>query len=238
MIKSGEQGEYMAAGEQYPGWYSRVDAPDGAGKTTLINFARAYDAEHNLNTLFIREPGTGAFGEQMRNLLLHASEYDFSPQTEYALLTANRSHLASDLIIPALQEGRGVISDRGIESSTMQGGRAGEITAALKGASKSMTIDEIFEIGELFLPEIYMRPNGLVLLALSKEVRRARMATKASTLGLDKIEQRTMEYSDAVHDGYIDLETRLPHATIISAEQTQEEVWEQARPILFGPDHA
>ncbi len=225
--------------EQFPGWYSRVDAPDGAGKTTLINFAREYDKANNLNTVFIREPGTGEFGEQIRNLLLHATEHDFSPQTEYSLFTANRAHLVSDIILPALREGRPVISDRGIESSaTMQGGRAGEITAATKGFPTSLTTDQIFEIGKQLLPEIYMRPNGLVLLSLSKEVRRARMRSKATTLGLDKIEKRTLEYSDAVHDGYIALESRLPHATVISAEQDPEEVWEQARPIMFGPEHA
>ncbi len=229
----------MGTGEQFPGWYSRVEAPDGAGKTTLINLAREYDAEHNLGTVFIREPGTGIFGEQIRNLLLHATEHDFSPQTEYALFTANRTHLVSDLILPALKEGRPVISDRGIESSAaMQGGTAGKIAAERKGFHESLTTDQIFKIGEALLPEIYMKPNGLVLLSLSKEVRRSRMQAKATTIGHDKIEQRTMEYSDAVHDGYINLETRLPHVTVINAEQPLDKVWEQARPILFGPDHA
>jgi len=229
----------MGTGEQYPGWYARVDAPDGAGKTTLIDFARAYDKEHNLGTIFIREPGTGIFGDQIRNLLLHATEHDFSPQTEYALFTSNRTHLVSDIVLPALREGKTVIGDRGIESSAaMQGGHAGQLRAEEKGIFESLTTDQIFSIGEQFLPEIYMRPNGLVLLSLSKEVRRARMQAKATTIGHDKIEKRKLLYSDAVHDGYIDLESRLPHATVISAEQSPEEVWEQARPILFGPEHA
>lgn len=225
----------MGTGEQFPGWYSRAEGPDGAGKTSLLNFARDYAEENDIPTLFIREPGTGEFGELIRDLLLHKTEHDFSPQTEYALFTANRAHLVSDVIIPAVKDGFTVISDRGIESSVaMQGGEAGAITAKAKGHADSLSSQEIFDIGRLLLPKFYMEPNGLVLLSLSKEVRRSRMRAKS---GLDKIEQRTLEYSDAVHDGYIALES-LPYATVINAEQDPKEVWEQARPILFGPDHA
>lgn len=225
--------------EQFPGWYSRIEGPDGAGKSLALNYARAYAEENNIPALFIREPGTGEFGEKMRDYLLHKSEYDFSPQTEYALFTANRTHLVSDVILPALKEGRIVISDRGIESSAaMQGGKAGAIAANRSGNSINISTDHIFEIGQRVLPDFYMQPNGLVLLSLSKEVRRARMNAKATTVGHDKIEKRSMEYSDAVHDGYIELETRLPYATVINAEQDPGEVFKQARPILFGPDYA
>ena len=228
----------MGAGEQFPGWYSRAEGPDGAGKTTLLNFAREYAEANNIPTVFIREPGTGEFGELMRDLLLHNPQYDFSPQTEYSLLTANRTHLVSEIILPKLKEGFTVISDRGIESSVaMQGGQAGAITAAAKGRFDSLSTDDILEIGRRVLPKFYMEPNGLVLLSLDKAVRRERMRAKAVSQGLDKIEQRTMEYSDAVHDGYIELEA-LPYTTVIQAEQDPEEVWEQARPILFGPEHA
>lgn len=228
----------MSTGKNFPGWYSRVEGPDGAGKTTLLAMARQYAEEHNIDVEFIREPGTGEFGEEIRNYLLHSASHDFTPQTEYMLLTANRTHLVSDLILPNLRAGKTTISDRGIESSAaMQGGRASEILAAMKGGQKGLSTKTILEIGNLMLPKFYMEPDGLVLLSLSKETRRARMASKATTQGLDKIEQRKMEYSDAVHDAYIALEA-LPYATVIDAEQDIEEVFKQARPILFGPEHA
>ena len=228
----------MGAVKKFPGWYSRIEGPDGAGKTSVLNLARKYAEENNIPVVFIREPGTGEFGDLMRDLLLHNTKFDFSPQTEYALLTANRSHLVSDVITPALEKGTIVISDRGIEASmTMQGGAAGAITAAAKGKFQCMSTADIVEIGERVLPDYYMKPDGLVVLSLSKEERRARMKAKAVSQGLDKIEQRTLEYSDAVHDGYIELES-LPYTTVINAEQQLDEVWRQARPILFGPDHA
>ena len=218
------------------GWYARIEGPDGAGKSSIIALAKTYAEANGIDVVFIREPGTGEFGEKLRDMLLHAREFDLSPQTEYALLTANRTHLVSDVILPALNKGYVVISDRGIESSvTMQGGAAGAIAAKRKGSNASLSVDDILTVGAVMLPEWYMKPDGLVLLSLSKETRRERMGAK---VGLDKIEQRTMEYSDAVHDGYIHLETALSHATVINSEQHPDKIFNQARAVLFGPDHA
>lgn len=229
----------MTASREYKGWYARVEGPDGAGKSTLLSMAKEYAAANNIPTLFIREPGTGEFGEEIRNYLLHKNEYSFSPQTEYALFTANRTHVVSDVIYPALLDGFIVLGDRGVESSgAMQGGRAGEITAQTKGWESSLSTQEIFEIAQMLLPDFYNRPDGFVLLSLSKEVRRARMRAKSASIGTDKIESRVMEFSDAVHDTYINYETTLPYATVINAELPMEEVFEKAKPILFGPDHA
>lgn len=228
----------MASGEQFTGWYSRVEGPDGAGKTSLLNMARDYADTEGIDTEFIREPGTGEFGEAIRDFLLHKGEYDFSPQTEYALFTANRSHIISEILLRRLRAGLTTISDRGIESSvSMQGGEAGAITARNKGSDGSLTREQILEVARILLPDFYNRPNGLVLLSLSKEVRRQRMQSKAASTGLDKIEMRTLEFSDAVHDGYIYQEA-LPHATVIDAEQHPDDVFARARPILFGPEHA
>ncbi len=229
----------MGTSEQFPGWYGRVDGPDGSGKTTLINKAKEYAAYENLDVEFIREPGTGEFGDLMRELLLHKTEHNFSPQTEYSLFLANRTHLVSQIILPRLRAGKGTISDRGPESSAvMQGGKAGEIMAQIGGWEESLTTDRILEISRLLLPDFYNRPNGLVLLSLDKAVRRERMRAKAELEGVDRFEGRGTEWADAVHDGYIDLETRLPHATVINSEQDPAEVFRQARPILFGPEHA
>lgn len=223
----------------YTGWYARVEGPDGAGKSLLLANAKAYAEKHNIPAIFVREPGTGTFGEEIRNFLLHKTEHDFSPQTEYALFTASRTHLVSDVILPALREGKIVISDRGIESSVaMQGGKAGQLVAKQKGHTESLSAKLILDIGHSLLPKFYMKPNGLVLFSLSHKTRRERMNNKATSNGLDKIESRTLEYSDAVHDTYIELESILEHATVIDAEQSPEALFTQARPLLFGPEHA
>lgn len=47
-----------------------------------------------------------------------------------------------------------------------------------------------------------------------------------------------VEGPDAVHDAYISFESALDHATVIDAEQSPEELFTQARALLFGPTHA
>jgi thymidylate kinase len=120
----------------------------------------------------------------------------------------------------------------------MQGGKAGALIAKQKGHDESLTVEQIFSIGNSLLPKLYMEPNGLILLSLSHSTRRSRMNEKAVSHGLDKIESRTLEYSDAVHDAYISFESALAHATVIDAEQSPEDLFTQARPLLFGPTHA
>ena len=171
----------------YTGWYARVEGPDGAGKSLLLANAKAYAEKHNIPAIFIREPGTGAFGEEIRNFLLH---------------------------------------------------KAGALVAKQKGHNESLTVEQIFSIGHSLLPSFYMKPDGLLLLSLSHDTRRRRMQDKAVSNGLDKIESRTLEYSDAVHDAYISFESALDHATVIDAEQPPEELFTQARALLFGPTHA
>ena len=216
----------MITSETLPGRLARVEGPDGAGKTLQIEFARDYAEKNNIPTLFVREPGGTKFGVEIRNLLLHNKQYDFDPVTEYALLTADRSHLIRTEILPHLEMGWTVIGDRGIESGI-----------PYQGAAGGMTKEQILDVGNLLLPQRYMWPDGLALLSLSKEVRRARMLAKSESIGLDKIEQRNMKYSDDVHDGYISLAS-LPYATVVDAEQSPEEVFNVLRPILFGPEHA
>ncbi len=208
------------------GRYVRIEGPDGAGKSTLIAHAEAYAKRQNLLFLHVREPGGSALGEELREIILHKKEYDLSPSTEYALFTADRSHLAETVILPALNKGYVVVGDRGIESSY-----------AYQAAAGGLDRDTIFTTGELLLPAWYMQPDALTILSLSKEVRQQRMDAKKSSLGLDKIESRQAAFFDKVHDGYIELEG-LPYATVVDAELPEAALFDTVRPIIFGKEHA
>jgi dTMP kinase len=216
----------MGAFETFPGRLIRIEGPDRAGKSTQITKAKQYAEENDIPTIFVREPGGTKFGVEIRSLLLHNRDYNFAPVTEYALLTADRSHLIQSVIMPHLEDGFTVISDRGIESSV-----------CYQSAAGGMTKEQVLGVGNLLFPKRYMEPDALALLSISKEVRRQRMHVKRTLDGLDKIELRNVEYFDKVHDGYIDLES-LPYAQVIDAEQSPEEVFNMLRPVLFGREHA
>lgn len=81
---------------------------DGSGKTTVINELK----KEFPNFLYTREPGGSIFGEKIRNILLDQESKNV-PALPFllAFMSARASHFL-EVILPALREGRVVVSDR------------------------------------------------------------------------------------------------------------------------------
>jgi len=208
---------------EQPGWYARLDAPEGAGKTTQINLAKQYNEEMGIGAVFVHEPGGTELGLVYRDILLNNKKYTLTPQEELAVFTADRIHLWETVIYPALQDNRPVISDRGVESGV--GYQAG---------GGAIPTDTIWEVTRLLLPERYVKPDALALLALSRETQRQRLDKRHLDLGRDKIESRGEAYFDRVHAAYKEMEA-FDHSHVVDAERSPEEIFEDLKPILFGP---
>jgi dTMP kinase len=104
------------------GLFVTFEGIDRSGKTTqarLLCDALGDDA------LGVREPGGTEAGERVRAILKDPS-VSLSPETEALLFAAARAELVSEVILPALAEGRVVVSDRFLDSSlAYQGGARG-----------------------------------------------------------------------------------------------------------------
>jgi dTMP kinase len=104
------------------GMFVTFEGIDRSGKTTqagLLVEALGEDA------LGVREPGGTAAGERVRELLKDPS-VSLSPEAEALLFAAARSELVAEVILPALDAGRVVVSDRFLDSSlAYQGGARG-----------------------------------------------------------------------------------------------------------------
>jgi dTMP kinase len=104
------------------GLFVTFEGIDRSGKTTqagLLVDALGGDA------LGVREPGGTPAGERVRELLKDPS-VSLSPEAEALLFAAARSELVADLILPALNAGKVVVSDRFLDSSlAYQGGARG-----------------------------------------------------------------------------------------------------------------
>ena len=95
---------------------------DRSGKTTQAGLLVDALGEAALG---VREPGGTAAGERVRELLKDPN-VQLSPESEALLFAAARSELVAEVILPALGEGRVVVSDRFLDSSlAYQGGARG-----------------------------------------------------------------------------------------------------------------
>jgi dTMP kinase len=102
------------------GLFVTLEGIDRSGKTTQ---ARMLCESLGDDCLPVREPGGTPVGERVRDLLKDPA-FEIGPEAEALLFAAARAELVSDVIRPALAEGRVVVSDRFLDSSLAYQGHA------------------------------------------------------------------------------------------------------------------
>ena len=137
------------------GLFIVMEGPDGSGKTTQINLLKEYLEEAGYECLITREPGGTVIGEEVRQLILNPEHKEMSPVTEMLLYAASRAQLVHEVIGPALEEGKIVISDRFVDSSIVYQGIARKLGISTVSAVNAPGIG------------IY-RPDGIFFIDLSE----------------------------------------------------------------------
>lgn len=168
------------------GLFIVMEGPDGSGKTTQINLLEQYLKEAGYECLITREPGGTVIGEEVRELILNPEHKEMSPVTEMLLYAASRAQLVHEVIGPALEAGRIVISDRFVDSSIVYQGIARNLGISTVAAVNAPGIG------------IY-RPDGIFFIDLSEAegIRRKKNQKK-----LDRMEQESIDFHHLVSEGY------------------------------------
>ena len=99
------------------GLFLTFEGPDGSGKSTQAHLLASELRARGHDVVETREPGGTAVGEAVRHIFLDLDGPSQSPLTMALLLSASRSQLVSDVIVPALEMGQTVILDRYIDST-------------------------------------------------------------------------------------------------------------------------
>jgi thymidylate kinase len=87
-----------------------LEGIDGSGKSTL--YYALQERLSDLNPVFTREPGSPYLGDAVRRAIRENSD----PMVEAALFVADHAVHLSEVIRPAMSEGKLVISDRYVDS--------------------------------------------------------------------------------------------------------------------------
>ncbi len=83
---------------------------DGAGKTTQTNLLYNYLRHQSYKVLLTREPTDGPYGQKIRSLFV--SRQKVTPEEELDLFTNDRRQHVDKVIVPALDDGWIVLTDR------------------------------------------------------------------------------------------------------------------------------
>ena len=168
------------------GLFIVMERPDGSGKTTQINLLKEYLEEAGYECLITREPGGTVIGEEIRQLILNPEHKEMSPVTEMLLYAASRAQLVHEVIGPALEEGKIVISDRFVDSSIVYQGIARKLGISTVSAVNAPGIG------------IY-RPDGIFFIDLSEA---EGLRRKKEQKNLDRMEQEGIDFHHMVSEGY------------------------------------
>lgn len=187
---------------------------DGAGKSThLESFAAALRARGH-EVIVTREPGGTALGEQLREMLLHQKMYS---DTEALLMFAARAEHIAQVIRPALQAGKVVISDRFSDASF-----------AYQGAGRGMDWDKLKRLEDWVHHDL--QPDLTLFFDVPVEVARQRLAANVM---LDKFEQEQSDFFERVRAGYHRRVQENPQRyAVIDAAQSLDKVSAQLSGIL------
>lgn len=207
------------------GLFISFEGPDGAGKTTQAHMLLEKFRATGLQAMLTREPGGTPIGEEVRKILLNPLFHEMTVPCEVFLYCAARVQLVSQVILPALEKGIAVISDRFIDSSIVyQGYAGGEDLEMIRKLN-------LWATGEL-------QPDKTFLLDLQAEKGLERLKKKPEGYsGGDRIEQKDPDFHCRVREGFLQLARSDPQRVfVLDAEKPPEEVhlniWEQVKSLL------
>ena len=133
------------------GIFLSLEGSDGCGKTTQLNLLSDYLKRLGGNIVLTREPGGTPIAEQIREIILSVKNAGMSDACEALLYAASRAEHVDKVIIPAIERGDMVLSDRFVDSSIAYQGFARELSEGFVRQINSWATDRIMPDATLFL---------------------------------------------------------------------------------------
>jgi dTMP kinase len=164
------------------GLFITFEGIDRSGKTTQ---ARMLVEALGGEALAVREPGGTEVGERLRDLLKDPA-VSIAPETEALLFAAARAQLVAQVIRPALDDGKVVVSDRFLDSSL-----------AYQGIARGLGVEDVEQINRFATGGLL--PDLTILLSIDP----GRAAERAGQL--DRFEDEGDSLQKAVFEAYSSL---------------------------------
>jgi dTMP kinase len=196
-----------------------LEGPDGSGKSTqAIRLAEEVTAR-GYNVFLSREPGGSPIGEQIRQILFNLDNTKMHPKTEFLLFSASRAQHVYQMILPHLQKGGIVISDRYFHSSL-----------AYQGYGHELDLDHLKRITSFATGGLI--PDLILLLDLPVKEGLHRRKSEGKWNRLDDYQ---LEFHQRVRNGYLAMaDEDSDRWVVINASQSVDKIQEKIRDVVLG----
>ncbi len=202
------------------GIFVSFEGGEGAGKSTQIQILASFLRERGKKVLLTREPGGTDLSDEIRKIEKFISyKNDFSPEAEALLFSAARAQLVKEILVPELEKGTWILSDRFTDSSI-----------AYQGAGRNLGNDKIASINDFATSGLV--PDITILLDISTKSGFERLRSRGAEISgtADRMEKQASEFYEKVRRCYLDLAAKNPaRFLVISAEQSPEKIAEEIR---------
>lgn len=186
---------------------------DGCGKSTQITIFEAMLKERGISPLITQEPGGTRIGEAIRKILLDVDNTQLTPLAELFLYEADRAQHVSEVIKPALEAGRWIISDRYYDATTVYQGVVLQENGTL---IEQLNLEACSRI----------TPDVTFLLDCPVEVGLRRIeGRRRDESGKDRFERKALDFHTKIRYGYLALANKhRERFTIIDSTLSKEHV--------------
>jgi len=198
------------------GFFVSVEGLDGSGKTTQVELLAEAMRRDGRTVKVVHDPGSTALGERVREILLDpGTGRPIAHWAETCLFLAARIQLATEVILPALEAGQMVLSDRYLDSTLAYQGARGIPWGQL------LELHRLCGLGRL--------PDLTIYLDIPADrAHERRMSTTP-----DRLEAEAIPYHESVRSGYLELARRFPErVTLIPADRPAEELAREFRDLV------
>ncbi len=201
----------------YKGKFISIEGSEGAGKSTNIRFIQDYLSEKKIDFISTREPGGTPIAEKIRDLLLDKANTRLCNDAELLLMFAARAQHLNELIIPALESGKWVLSDRFTDASY-----------AYQGGGRGLSWEKIAQLEQFVQGNL--RPDATILLDIPVEEGMQRVRDRGET---DRFEQEQLSFFNRIRDTYLKLARDNPERFhIINTQPAIDEVKKQLAAVM------
>lgn len=207
--------ELLCPGAAVPrGFFLSMEGPDGCGKTTQANLLEKSLRQMGFELVRTREPGGCPISEKIRQIILDTENAEMCGTCEALLYAASRAQHVHQVIRPAVEAGKVVLSDRFVDSSV-----------AYQGGGREMGVEMIRQINEPAVDG--MLPDATVYLAIDHTTA---MNRRLSASRPDRLEMESSVFHGRVQAAYEELINRdRQRFIVVSGDQPVEEI---ARQVL------
>lgn len=208
------------------GRFITFEGGEGSGKSTHAAALADRLKARGVDVVLTREPGGSPGAEIIRHIILSGIAKPLGTETETILFAAARDDHVKATILPALQAGRWVISDRFVDSTRVYQGVVGKVDMKLIRALERVTVGEAM-------------PDLTILIDVPANIGLARAKTRRGSGTADRFEAESVEFHEELRQAFLAIAAREPKRFAVvdgraPRDVVSERIWQTVEQRLLG----